>query len=63
MRDRNEIAQRIVRKRSVKALVRREIRRGHEERMAVGCGLRHDLGGDVVRPTGAVVDDDRLPEP
>ncbi len=30
--------------------------------MAVGCGARHDLRGEVARRAGAVLDDERLAE-
>jgi hypothetical protein len=62
-RDRREILDRVVGER----LHRRRVagvcgKRADQHRVAVGRGLRHEIGGDDPVRAGAVLDHDRLPE-
>src|SRR6267154_5807220 len=61
-RDRGEVPLRVERQRPVQRHVDRVGRRGDEERVAVGRALRDEIGADVAARSGAVLDDDRLPE-
>src|SRR2546422_6335407 len=59
-RDRGEVLLRVERQRPVQRHVDRVGRRRDEERVAVGCALRDEIGADVASGAGLVLDDHRL---